>query len=52
MDKSLARSDDQLGYYVAQARELIDLSVMSQKEVVDDLRKLTRQQASLTEEVN
>lgn len=52
MDKSMARSDDQLAYYVAQAREIIDLSIMSQKEVVDDLRALRGQQVSLVEEVN
>jgi hypothetical protein len=40
MDKSLARSDDQLAYYVAQAREVIDLSTMSQKEIVEALRRL------------
>ncbi|MBS1228838.1 MAG: hypothetical protein H6R17_2115 [Proteobacteria bacterium] len=40
MDKSSARSDEQLAYYVAQAREIIDLSIMSQKEVVDELREL------------
>lgn len=40
LNKSMARSDDQLAYYVAQAREIIDLSVMSQKQVVDDLRRL------------
>jgi hypothetical protein len=40
MDKSIARSDDQLAYYVAQAREVIDLSVMAQKEMVDALRQL------------
>jgi hypothetical protein len=51
MDKSMARSDDQLAYYVAQAREIIDLSIMSQKEVFDDLRTLRSQQASLAEEV-
>ena len=52
MDKSMTRSDDQLAYYVAQAREIIDLSIMSQKEVFDDLRQLRGQQASLVEEVN
>ena len=31
LKKSVARSDEQLGHYVAQAREIIDLSVMSQK---------------------
>lgn len=51
LDKSMARSDDQLAYYVAQAREIIDLSIMSQKEVVDDLRRLRSQQAATTDEV-
>jgi hypothetical protein len=48
MDKSMTRSDDQLAYYVAQARELIDLSVMAQKEIVDALRQL-KQQSALAE---
>ena len=52
MDKSTARSDDQLAYYVAQAREVIDLSVMSQKEIFEELRQLTRRQAVLTEEAS
>jgi hypothetical protein len=52
LDKSMARSDDQLGYYVAQAREIIDLSIMSQKEVLDDLRHLRSQQAATVAEVN
>ena len=46
MDKSMARSDDQLAYYVAQAREVIDLSTMSQKEIVEALRQLGSQQAA------
>ena len=40
MEKSTSRSDDQLAYYVAQAREIIDLSLMSQKEIVEELRQL------------
>jgi Domain of unknown function (DUF802) len=40
LNQSMARSDEQLAYYVAQAREIIDLSVTSQKEVVDELRQL------------
>ncbi|OAJ54750.1 chemotaxis protein [Paraburkholderia ginsengiterrae] len=40
LDKSLARSDEQLAYYVAQAREVIDLSVMSQKQIVENLQQL------------
>lgn len=39
LDKSLQRSDDQLAYYVAQAREIIDLSLMSQQRIVDDLQQ-------------
>jgi len=35
-----ARSDEQLGYYIAQARELIDYSVLTQKEIFDELRQL------------
>jgi len=50
MDKSMSRSDEQLAYYVAQAREIIDLSMASQKEVVDELRRLPAAQAMLAEE--
>jgi hypothetical protein len=50
LDKSMARSDDQLAYYVAQAREVIDLSLMSQKEIVEELRQLPGKQALLAEE--
>ena len=39
LEKALARSDDQLAYYVAQAREVIDLSLLAQKQIVDDLRQ-------------
>ncbi|MFM0723114.1 DUF802 domain-containing protein [Paraburkholderia strydomiana] len=46
LDKSLARSDEQLAYYVAQAREVIDLSVMSQKQIVEDLQRIAGQRAS------
>ncbi|MFP3568405.1 DUF802 domain-containing protein [Paraburkholderia sp. SIMBA_030] len=46
LDKSLARSDEQLAYYVAQAREVIDLSMMSQKQIVEDLQQLAGQRAS------
>ena len=46
LDKSLARSDEQLAYYVAQAREVIDLSMMSQKQIVEDLQQLAGERAS------
>ena len=40
LDKSLARSDQQLAYYVAQAREVIDLSVLSQKQIIEEMQQL------------
>ncbi len=51
MDKSLSRSDEQLAYYVAQAREIIDLSMTSQKEVLEELRQLPAKQALFADEV-
>ncbi|KVQ07295.1 chemotaxis protein [Burkholderia ubonensis] len=45
LEKSLARSDEQLEYYVAQAREVIDLSMMSQKQIVEDLQQLAGRRA-------
>jgi len=36
--RSTARSDEQLAYYVAQAREVIDLSIASQQGLVEQLR--------------
>ena len=41
LGKSLARSDEQLAYYVAQAREVIDLSLLSQKQIIEDLQRLS-----------
>ncbi|HJW26754.1 MAG TPA: DUF802 domain-containing protein, partial [Rhodocyclaceae bacterium] len=46
LTKSMARSDEQLAYYVAQAREIIDLSIMSQKRVVEDLQRLSSPSAA------
>jgi hypothetical protein len=40
LQRSTARSDEQLAYYVAQAREVIDLSIASQQGLVDSLRQL------------
>ena len=40
LNRSTARSDEQLAYYVAQAREVIDLSIASQQGLVDNLRQL------------
>jgi len=46
LDKSMARSDEQLAYYVAQAREVVDLSMLSQKQILEDLQRLAGQQAA------
>ena len=51
LEKSLTRSDEQLAYYVAQAREIIDLSIMSQRQIVEDLQQLPGRQAALAGEV-
>jgi len=40
LSQAQARSDEQLAYYVAQAREVIDLSISSQQGIVEDLRRL------------
>ena len=50
LDKSMTRSDEQLAYYVAQAREVVDLSVMSQKQIIEDLQLLAAHQAPATGE--
>jgi hypothetical protein len=41
LGQSMTRSDEQLAYYVAQAREIIDLSIGSQKDVLDALQRRT-----------
>jgi hypothetical protein len=46
LDKSLLRSDEQLAYYVAQAREVIDLSMLSQKQIVEDLQLIAGRRAN------
>jgi hypothetical protein len=45
LGKSMARSDEQLDYYVTQAREAIDLSLLSQKQIVEDLQRLAGERA-------
>ncbi len=38
---STQRSDEQMGYYVAQAREVIDHSVLAQQQLIEQLRQLS-----------
>jgi hypothetical protein len=49
LDQSGSRSDEQLGYYVAQAREIINLSMKSQQDIFEQLRKLSHQDTLLVE---
>jgi hypothetical protein len=46
ISQSMNRSDEQLAYYVAQAREVIDLSISAQQGIVEDLRRLHGKAAS------
>jgi hypothetical protein len=40
-DKAYTRCEEQWGYYVAQARDIIDHSLLSQKEVFEKMRQLS-----------
>jgi len=40
LDKSATRSDEQLAYYVGQAKEVIDLCMLSQKQILEDMQHL------------
>ena len=51
LGQSLARSDEQLAYYVAQAREVIDLSILSQKQILDDLQRIAERSTQAAERV-
>jgi len=46
LDNAMLRSDEQLAYYVAQAREVIDLSILSQKQIIEELQRLAGRQAA------
>jgi hypothetical protein len=50
LTRSTARSDEQLAYYVAQAREVIDLSIASQQGLIDNLRQLQGRTLAVVEE--
>ena len=50
INRSTTRSDEQLAYYVAQAREVIDLSIASQQGLVDQVRQMQARPQALAEE--
>lgn len=41
LEAAQTRGDEQLAYYVAQAREVIDLSMLSQKQIIGELHQLS-----------
>lgn len=45
LSESSARSDEQLAYYVAQAREIIDHSMMSQKGLIEEINQMALKRA-------
>ena len=45
LERSLERSDEQLAYYVAQAREVVDLSLLAQKQILGELQQRADAQA-------
>ncbi|MGH8079146.1 MAG: DUF802 domain-containing protein [Lysobacter sp.] len=47
LDKSLVRSDEQLAYYVAQAKEVVDLSMLAQKQIIEDIHRLADKRPTL-----
>ncbi len=48
LSQAMARSDEQMAYYVAQARDIIDLSLGSHKQVIDGLQQLSNGPAKQT----
>ena len=52
LDKSTVKSDEQLGYYVAQAREIIDHSMLSQQEIINQLQAISNKTEVLSAELN
>ena len=45
LESASSRSDEQLAYYVAQAREIIDHSMMSQKGLIEEINQLAVKRA-------
>jgi len=41
LNTSTNRSDEQMAYYIAQAREIIDQSMLSQQEIIEQFRQLS-----------
>jgi BMFP domain-containing protein YqiC len=42
LGQSINRSDEQMAYYVAQAREVIELSLAAQKPMIESLERVSR----------
>jgi len=50
LNQASDRSNEQLAYYVSQAREIIDHSMMAQKDILEEMRLLSAQQELFVEE--
>ncbi len=50
LQRSIERSDEQLAYYVAQAREVIDLSIAANADIVAQMRQVASRKAALPAE--
>jgi ElaB/YqjD/DUF883 family membrane-anchored ribosome-binding protein len=50
LQNATSRSDEQLAYYVAQAREVIDHNVLSQQELIAQIRHLSQKSPLLSNE--
>jgi hypothetical protein len=46
LEQSNSRSDEQLAYYVAQAREIIDHNLLSHKQIIDAMNASARSQST------
>lgn len=52
LDNANVRSDEQMNYYVAQARQIIDQSMQSQREMFDELRQLGSAEIATVDEAS
>ncbi|MBL4671476.1 MAG: hypothetical protein JKX81_04380 [Arenicella sp.] len=52
LEQSNSRSDEQLAYYVAQAREIIDHNLLSHKQIIDAMNASSHGQTTMARAVS
>jgi hypothetical protein len=52
LEQSNSRSDEQLAYYVAQAREIIDHNLLSHKQIIDAMNASSGDQTAMVRAVS